>query len=243
MATTENGSDFTAVHHALLYVWLSRAAVQQCGEQDGETLMRRAVRIYGKQRGHRMALRARQNRHELTMANYLAYGEWSVPKGEMEQKIHEKSPHVRACIHRCPWHETWKKHNLISYGRSYCQEVDEALVNGFNPELKLSINSVQTLGDPCCEFLFHNAELNGWRLLGFLHKKAIKPGKTAVMGWDYHCAHLFKTIGNLLREELGQTGDAIIEVALRDFARYYGPDLVDRLWAASDADFESLPTS
>ena len=52
---------FTAEHHALLFAWVAREAVALGGEQAAVPALRAAVRRYGEERGHRMALRAQQD--------------------------------------------------------------------------------------------------------------------------------------------------------------------------------------
>ena len=78
MPKTYEGNIFTAQHHALLFTSISREVINNIGEKNGEKLIRKAVRKYGQQRGKRMALRAKKNGHDLTVANYFAYGEASV---------------------------------------------------------------------------------------------------------------------------------------------------------------------
>ena len=76
---------FRAMHHAMLFAWISSAVVARVGTGRGEDVVRRGVRRYGEERGHRMALRAQADGEPLTMASYLAYGEWEVELGETEK--------------------------------------------------------------------------------------------------------------------------------------------------------------
>jgi hypothetical protein len=82
---------FTAQLHGLLFTSISKEVINKIGEENGEKLIRKAVRKYGQQRGKRMALRANNNGHDLTVANYFVYGEWEVPKDEMNSKMIEKN--------------------------------------------------------------------------------------------------------------------------------------------------------
>lgn len=83
---------FTARHHALLFAWMAREVVVRVGETTAAPVLRAAVRSYGEQRGHRMALRAQQDGQPLSMAVYLSYREWQAGAGEMQQ------------TGVCPWH-------------------------------------------------------------------------------------------------------------------------------------------
>lgn len=241
MSKDEPREQLTATHHAMLFAWISRAVIQRIGEEKGEMVVRKAVRRYGEQRGRRMALRSQANRHALTMTNYMAYGEWEAGKGEMEQKIVEKVPHAKVLVYRCPWHKAWEKNGLIQYGRFYCLEVDEALVRGFNPELRLDVNSTQANAGTHCEFVFHSANLTVMNLLSLAYKKSIRPGKKALMPWGYHIGHLYKTMGEVVIEELGQTGREAVSAALAEFAQHYGEEAAQIVVSYRDTDFNNLP--
>ena len=73
MPKTYEGNIFTAQHHALLFTSISREVINNIGEKNGEKLIRKAVRKYGQQRGKRMALRAKKNGHDLTVANFVKF--------------------------------------------------------------------------------------------------------------------------------------------------------------------------
>ncbi len=237
----ESPNRFAAAHHALLFAWISRAVVERVGEDRGESVTRKAVRRYGEERGRRMARRAQACGHALSMANYFAYGEWEAGPGEMEQQIVEKVPHARVHVHKCPWHTAWENNGLVQYGRVYCLEIDEALVRGFNSGLKVNVNSTQTNGDDRCEFVFHNANLTLFNTLLLGYKKAIKPGRRALMPWDYHTGHLYKTMGEVFVEELGQAGREAMSAALKEFSNCYGEEAVRVVVAYQDEDFNCLP--
>jgi len=62
---------FTETHHALLFGWLSKAVVEEVGEQKGKVVVRKAIRKYGEEQGSRMALRAKASGQALDMANWV----------------------------------------------------------------------------------------------------------------------------------------------------------------------------
>jgi hypothetical protein len=72
-------------------------------------------------------------------------------------------------------------------------------------------------------------------------KKAINPGKRALMAWDYHIGHLYKTIGEVVIEELGQVGQEAVRVALAEFASCYGEEAAQIVAEYQDTDFSNLP--
>lgn len=228
MSDKDAHGGFTATHHALLFAWISRAVIQRTDQAMGEAVMRLAVRRYGEQRGRRMALRAQAGGRSLTMDNYLAYGEWQAEPGEMSGETVATEPHLTRHVHSCPWHRAWEAEALMPYGRIYCLEIDEALVRGFNPDLRLDVNSTQTAGDPFCEFVYHGAARDQ------VHRGLVMP-------WDYHAGHLFKTMGEVVVAHLGQAGAEAIEEALADWSSYYGPEAAQILAGYQDTDFDGLP--
>jgi len=224
---------FTAQHHALLFTSISKQVINQLGKKKGKQLLRKAVRRYGQQRGKRMALRAEKNGHELTVDSYLAYGEWDVPKDEMNSKFTELNSDARLNIFKCPWHTVWKENNLLEYGKYYCEEIDTALIDGFNPDLEIKINSIQTNGDEHCDFIFKNAALT--------FSKKIKPGTNAIMPWEYHTGHLFKTVGEVIKQEFGTTAEIIMENALINFVNFSSKGHIEIIKKYLDSNFDELP--
>jgi len=241
MSGTNKKHTFTAQHHALLFAGIAREVISLAGEKKGGNIMETAVEKYGRQRGKRMALRALKNGHGLTVADYFAYGEWEVPKGEMDLKFVKKNPDVCLNIFKCPWHSTWREHDLLEYGKYFCRKIDAALVHGFNPDLKIEINSTQTNGGDFCDFIFRDARLTLFKILGLAYKKKIRPGKDAVMPWEYHIGHLFKTTGEVIHQELGTHAQKIMETALAGFAHFSSKEHIEIIKTYVDIDFDKLP--
>lgn len=189
----------------------------------------------------RMALRARSNGHPLSMINYIAYSELKAISGEMKIKIVERSPHAKVYVHKCPWHTAWEKNGLIPYGRFFCLEIDKALISGFNPELQLDVNGTHTNGSAKCEFVFHDANLtiSNYFLIGY--RKVFKPGKKALMPWEYGIGHLFKTLEKVVVDQLGEVGDRAVNAGLVEFAKQYGEQAAQKVVAYRNTDFDCLP--
>jgi hypothetical protein len=241
MSKKDQQDGFTEIHHALLHAWMAKAIVERVGEQRGEAIIRKAIRQYGEERGRRMALRAQANKHVLSMATYIGYSEYRIRPGAIEMKIIERSPHARIRIPKCPWYATWKENELLSVGRLYCLEIDQALVRGFNPELRLDVNGTLPNGAAQCEFVYHEADLTILNYLVIQYRRAVSPGARAVMPWDYHVGHLFSRFEKVAVEELGQVGQEAIEAGLTEFAQRYGEQAMQRVVAGRGKDYGSVP--
>jgi hypothetical protein len=127
------------------------------------------------------------------------------------------------------------------YGKYFCREIDEALVHGFNPDLVLQVNSTRTNGGEVCDFVFRDAGLTFFKFLGLAFKKKVRPGKAAVMPWEYHCGHLYKTMGRVVRRELGEKADIIMENALKESKAFFDDKQMSTIKAYQATDFEILP--
>ncbi len=231
---------FTPTHHALLFGWLGRAVVQAVGHEQAEVILRKAVRRYASQRGRRMAQRAQRDGQALTMLNYMVYGEWRAGEGEMQADTLTAAPHLKMHVNRCPWSTAWRENDLLPYGRYYCMEVDEALVRSFNPELRLDVDETQSGGGECCDFTFFDANLTPENAQIMAQRKQAL-GNRVVMAWDYHTGHLYKTVTEVMTEELGAQGEEAARQALADFAQRYGEPAAQIVLEFLTVDFNRLP--
>jgi hypothetical protein len=193
--------------------------------------VRDAVRRYGEQRGRRMALRAIADGYPLTMDAYRAYGEWRAPEGDTAAELVRAAPNPVQHVMECPWHRAWADQDLMPYGRLYCLEVDHALARGFSPEIQLGVNSIKSSGDDCCEFVYYGATDGG----------VVEPKGPTVMPWQYHLGHLYKTMGQVLAEELGEGGEEAVREGLGEFAACYGAGAAHVIESYADTDFDQLP--
>ncbi len=173
---------------------------------------------------------ARAAGHPLSMASYLAYGEWRAAPEDFERRTFARPPHVETHVYRCPWHAAWQAEGLLDCGRFYCLEIDEALARGFNPALRLEVNGTLTNGAPRCAFVYYDARPAG------APEVTADPART-VRPWEYHLGHLWAAVGSVVREELGAPGAPTLEAALARFAERYGQEAAARVVECAGADF------
>ena len=242
---THNSKDllcFTPMHHALLFTCIAKSVILEIGEKVSGPILGDAVKKYGEERGRRMALRAQKFGDSLTMDNYFAYGEWVAPEGETDFRFVTKRPHARLHAFKCPWYGVWKEKGLLEYGKYFCKEIDSALVRGFNPDLELEVNSTRTTGGQYCDFIFKDADLSLIKIVKLLYKKKIHPGKAVVMPWDYHTAHLFKTLNQTIKSRLdAPVYEKIMETACSEYAALFSEDHIVKLKGYQAVDFLTLP--
>lgn len=230
---------FSPVEHACLFASLARAAIRQAGEVQGTAAVRRGVRLYGEQRGRRMALRAQTDGRPLSMLNFLIYGEWEAAPGENDSSLVEFVPDARTSVRRCVWNSTWRERGLLVYGRLYCLEIDTALLRGFNSELRLSVNRTLSNQDEPCDFIYTGANLTPENLARLQHGKRSDPGPRARMPWEYHTGHLYQAMSSVYEADLPE-GSAAALSALDDFREQFGQAAADVIRSYQAVNFNQI---
>lgn len=218
---TEQPADCVIEHHAVLFALLSKYAIEQCGEQGKDAILE-GVNRYGEERGERMAQRALEHGDPLDLVSYQAYGEWRAQPGQMETAVLRTEPTLVTAIMKCAWCDAWKKHGLLEYGKYYCIPIDAALYRGFRSDLTVKpIVNLSWVDDPC-EF--------DWSLplrqedSDRLEKKCEELRDSCVRDFNFHVAHLFHTVSEVLIEQLGRRGKIPIDAAVFRFIELFGAE-------------------
>lgn len=68
-----------------------------------------------------------------------------------------------------------------------------------------------------------------------------KPGKKALMPWEYGIGHLFKTVEKVVVDQLGEVGDRAVNAGLVESAKQYGEQAAQKVVAYRNTDFDCLP--
>lgn len=224
--------------HAVMYALLVRQAVLQAG-QEGRATMREATAVYGRERGGRMRQRALANGDTPNALSYMAYGEWGAEPGVMVVEEQPDQELYVSHVYKCEWCRCWKKHNLMEYGKVYCENVDVNIAQGFDPDFHLQVNSLLSAGAPYCEFGY------GFALTGDKREQLAEMqqrlGGSARRDFDYHTAHLYYTCRRVLREKLGDSlGADVADAAFFDFTRRFGAAYANAVVAYSQEDFTTV---
>src|SRR6056297_1890778 len=105
----------TPKHHAMLFSYLVKAAREKLGNKADE-IVKKAVIKYALQRGRRMAKRVKKDGLELSVLNYLAYGEWEADPGDMDIEFKYNNESTNMVVHKCHWYNDWKSEDILEYG-------------------------------------------------------------------------------------------------------------------------------
>ena len=236
----EKENMLTARSHAYLFGVIARETIDTFGE-IGEQAIAKGVVLYGQQRGRRMAMRAAADELESSALNYVLYGEWSSAPSEMDFSILSKNPDIQYWIKKCPWHDVWfEQGQLEQYGYLYCKYIDIAIAQGYNQRLKFDVLKNRGLGDDVCDMRLRNAHVTGADEVEFA-LRIERLGNKAKMPWDYHCAHLFKTLWEVVVSTFGFGGMESMQKALQAFGKVYGRKTGDDILKLMDTDFNVIP--
>jgi hypothetical protein len=237
----ENHPIFSESSHAVLFALIARQVFTTYGEVKSPPALRKAIRRYGEQRGRRMALRALANGDELTMTNYMVYGEWRyVTDGGQSERV-EAQADIRMLVACCPWMDAWTETELLPYGRYYCQEIDAALLRGFNPNLTIDVLKTLSNDSLPCEFIYRHAVQEPGNTLAYIRDKAALLESQRLMPWEYHCGHLYQACSLVMGEEFGPPGRVTVQNALAEFALRYGGEAAGTVARYLKTNFDKLP--
>lgn len=225
-------------HHALLFAWIAREAVERFGP-SGEKAILTGVSRYGQQRGRRMALRAQADGRPNDLVSYLVYGELDFSDTDNRTVPVRKRPYLEVHATRCSWYNTWHEHGLLDYGRLYCREIDRAVVHGFNPNFRFEVDGTLSAGLSRCRFLYQSEGLGLANTLRYALWKR-KVGSRAIRPWEYHLGHVYKTLKETLIEEFGSAGQEAVASALKVFAAGCGEEVARTVYDFEHTDFNLI---
>ena len=228
---------FDIPHHANLFALIYKSAVDLYGEK-GALAADEGTKLYGRQRGARMAYRATKDGAPLTMESYLLYGEWTDKNGRSKSYVQSKDPVYCTNSTVCGWCEAWKAAGLLEYGKNYCNYVDYNLVNGFNPQLKLEITSVLSQGGDVCGFRWNGFALPDEKAEKSYSDKKTALGTKALMDFLYHTGHLYSAMKQALSQELDlRSAEKIMDSAMESYSAMYGEEMAQAVLNEAQQDF------
>lgn len=227
---------FRIENQAMMFAFLSRAAIEAKGEEGREAIQTGMVR-YGRERGARMAARARANGDPVTLWTNQAYGEWKPDfDGQMEFGMLRAKPTYRTYISKCAWCEAWKKYDILEYGREYCIHVDAAVYDGYGlGAVCIPLTKAMSWGGERCDFDW-SLPLTDEELQMIKDKKA-ELGTSAMRGFVFHTAHIYNAIVETLAECFGDEAKPMVQRAVNDYIELYGEDSYDALMEFSPDEF------
>lgn len=227
-------------HHAWIVSDFYGELMKHYGDM-GIQVFRKASQTYGEERGRRMAYRALRDKKDLSFETYFAYGEYLSTSDFFEVEMKSKEGVVEERVTRCPWAEIFHKKNLKECGVVYCREIDRAIVRGFNPNLQMDTISTQHESH-CCQFYFRDSSLHS-NTLDRADAYGVENEKRLVEDMNYHCAHVFKVLDQIISSVFGLDAEHIKIAVEESFVDEYGVDSFKEIKKRLGIDFTVLDRS
>lgn len=133
---------------AKLFCTISEEVITRFGE-EGKKAIVASVKQFGKRRGKEIAELVIFKGKPLTLKNFMVYSTFdSADTAKYKMNIIDGNVEVviRSCIF-CEGCEDWGKKE---FGKIYCEFIDEAIMEGYNPDIKFELASSLTHGDKHC---------------------------------------------------------------------------------------------
>ncbi|PAV28031.1 hypothetical protein CIL05_19135 [Virgibacillus profundi] len=136
---------------AKLFAQISKSVVDRFGEK-GENTVREGVRTFGEERGRGIAQRARANGEDNTRENYLT--NYDMGRSELFNFTTDyKENEIEQNFTVCPFGQQWADDDMHKYGILYCQMIDPAVAQGYNPDFEVE-HEKYILKEGNCHFRF-----------------------------------------------------------------------------------------
>ncbi len=143
---------------AQLFASVAKSVIERYGAEEGEAVLKNAVEYFGRERGKRIAGRVRKLGKELSFKNWLIYTDIS-PKN-FPVKAELKDNDLVAQVGACSFISAAEQWGLGDYAKIYCKYADFAILDGYNPHIKLELDSRHDSGKDYCVFRYIVKEEN-----------------------------------------------------------------------------------
>ena len=143
---------------AQLFATMCKFIIEKLGEEEGKALIRKAVEYFGRQRGGRIAETVKQLGKPLSFKNWLTYTD--IDSGNFPFKATIDNHDLVAKVGACSFVTAAEKWGLGEYAAIYCKYADFAILDGYNPDIKLVLEQRQKSGQNHCLFRYIMKEEN-----------------------------------------------------------------------------------
>ena len=210
-------------NQAMMFAFLSRAAIEAKGEEGRAAIQDGMIR-YGRERGARMAERARKAGDPVDLWTNQAYGEWKPDyAGQMEFGMLRSEPTYQTYIAKCAWCEAWKKNDILEFGREYCVNVDAAVYEGFGcGAVCTPISTSMSWGGDRCDFDW--GKPLSTEAVKMVSDKKAELGTSAMRDFNFHTAHIYFSVADELRKHFPEDSEAMIDRAVADYIGLFGQE-------------------
>ena len=143
---------------AVLFASMARIVLEKHGSEKGEALIRKAVEDFGRARGARIAAIVTGLGKPLTLKNWLIYSDIDASNFSPAPDLVDDDLVVQAG--ECTFWTAAQAFGLGGVAKLYCKYVDYAILEGYNPDIKLVLLDRHQSGKDFCVFRYIMKETN-----------------------------------------------------------------------------------
>jgi hypothetical protein len=144
---------------AALFSFVAKAVMQELGPDKGEELLKRGVEDFGRAMGRRIAATVKNLGKPLTFKNWLIYGYSDAVNFSLSPDLVNGDLVVKSG--ECTFWNAAREFGVGEYGKIFCKYVDHAILEGYNPDIKLVLRDRHHIGqEDHCIFRYIMKEAN-----------------------------------------------------------------------------------
>ena len=144
---------------ATLFSFAAKAVIDELGPEKGEALLKKAIEEFGRARGRRIAGIVKGLGKPLTLKNWFIYGDMD-PRNSNPQPIDIVDGDYLMKTGECVLWNTAREFGLSDFSQFFCKYNDYAVLDGYNPDIKLIKDYRYQTGKDHCVFRFIMKESN-----------------------------------------------------------------------------------
>ncbi len=143
---------------AQLFAVMCKFIIAKLGPEEGESLIREAVEYFGRERGKRIAEKVKKMNKPLSLKNWILYTD--VSSANFPVHVRFENGDLAADVYACSFNKAAEEWGLGEYSAYYCKYADYAILEGYNPDVKLELEQRQKTGCDHCKFRYIMKEDN-----------------------------------------------------------------------------------
>jgi len=127
-----------------LFGFVARAVIQELGQDKGEALLKKAIEDFGRARGRRIATAVKDLGQPLSLKNWLIHSDIDSSNFDPHPDLDNDDLVVKAG--ECTFWNASREFGVADYSKIYCKYADYAILDGYNPDVKLVLHDRHHVG-------------------------------------------------------------------------------------------------
>lgn len=137
---------------AQLFACMVKEIIDEIGPEKGEEVIKNAVEEFGRQRGSRIAETVKSLGKPLTFKNWLIHTDIDGSNFPFKPTFDKGDLVVK--VGQCSFNQAAQRWGLGEQAGIYCKYADFAILEGYNPDIKLVLQDRHSTGEDFCVFRY-----------------------------------------------------------------------------------------